>query len=112
MVKDEEIIIHQRKMIENLYRYFQDELKSFKKKNIPMTQGDHVIRPECDKDLDLTFDYFKNYQSGVGLLLYIVRHSRPDLSNCVRELSKSMTLTTRDNYKKLLRVIRYIYDTK
>ena len=77
-----------------------------------MTQGDHVIRPECDKDLDLTFDDFKNYQSGVGLLLYIVRHSRPDLSNCVRELSKSMTLTTRDNYKKLLRVIRYIYDTK
>ena len=60
MVKDEEIIIHQRKMIEKLYRNFQDELKSLKKKNITMTQGDHVIRPECDKDLDLTFDDFKN----------------------------------------------------
>ena len=84
VVKHEEIIIHQRKMIEKLYRNFQYELKSLKKKNIPMTQGDHVIRPECDKDLYLTFDDFMNYQSVVGLFLYIVRHSRPDLSNFLR----------------------------
>ena len=54
----------------------------------------------------------KRYQSGVGSLLYIVMHSRPDLSNCVRELSKSMKNSSNENYKSLCRVIRYLYDTK
>ena len=39
-------------------------------------------------------------------------HSRPDLSNCVRELSKSMKNSSNENYKSLCRVIRYLYDTK
>ena len=29
-------------------------------------------------------------QSGVGKLLYLPKHSRPDITNAVRELSKSM----------------------
>ena len=30
------------------------------------------------------------YRSGVGTLLYLTKHSRPDITNPVRELSKSM----------------------
>ena len=30
------------------------------------------------------------YRSGVGTLLYLIKHSRPDITNPVRELSKSM----------------------
>ena len=30
------------------------------------------------------------YQSGVGTLLYLTKHGRPDLCNAVRELSKTM----------------------
>jgi hypothetical protein len=30
------------------------------------------------------------YQSGVGMLLYLVKHSRPDIANVVQELSKVM----------------------
>ena len=30
------------------------------------------------------------YRSGVGILLYLTKHSRPDISNPVRELSKTM----------------------
>ena len=30
------------------------------------------------------------YRSGVGMLLYLTKHSRPDITNPVRELSKSM----------------------
>ena len=30
------------------------------------------------------------YSSGVGTLLYLIKHSRPDITKPVRELSKSM----------------------
>ena len=30
------------------------------------------------------------HRSGVGILLYLTKHSRPDITNAVRELSKSM----------------------
>ena len=32
----------------------------------------------------------KIYRSGVGMLLYLVKHSRPDIANGVRELSKAL----------------------
>ena len=34
------------------------------------------------------------FRSGVGLMLYLVKFSWPDLSNAVRELSKVMDGTT------------------
>jgi hypothetical protein len=30
------------------------------------------------------------YRSGVGMLLYLIKYSRPDLADVVRELSKCM----------------------
>ena len=30
----------------------------------------------------------KTYQSGVGTMLYLVKHSRPDLENILRDLAK------------------------
>ena len=35
-------------------------------------------------------DISKMYRSGGGALLYLTKHSRPDTTNPVRELSKSM----------------------
>ena len=32
------------------------------------------------------------YKSGVGTLLYLTQHSRPDLCNAVRELSKTLDI--------------------
>ena len=32
----------------------------------------------------------ETYRSGVGTLLYLTKHSRPDICNLVRELSKTM----------------------
>jgi hypothetical protein len=36
----------------------------------------------------------KNYRSGVGMLLYLIKYSRPDISNAVRELSMCMDRAT------------------
>ncbi len=52
------------------------------------------------------------YRSGVGLLLYLVKFSRPDISKLVRELSKVMDGATQSNMKSLLRTIKFMLDTR
>ena len=48
------------------------------------------------------------YQSGVGTLLYITKHSRPNLCNAVRELSMTMDRPAPINLKEMYRIIRYV----
>jgi hypothetical protein len=45
-------------------------------------------------------------------LLYLLKHSRPDLSNCVRELSKVMDGANPAHLKALHRAIKYVKQTK
>jgi hypothetical protein len=46
------------------------------------------------------------------MLLYLVKHSRPDIANAVRELSKVADGATKDHWNKLLRAIKFMLDTK
>ena len=41
-------------------------------------------------------------------MLYIVKNSRPDLNNSIRELSKIMDLSNTEGYKHLLQVLNFI----
>ena len=52
------------------------------------------------------------YRSGVGTLLYLTKHSRPDLCNAVRELSKTMDRPAPIHLKEMYRFIRYVLETK
>mmetsp|Transcript_23925 Transcript_23925/g.36370 ORF Transcript_23925/g.36370 Transcript_23925/m.36370 type:complete len:136 (+) Transcript_23925:1421-1828(+) len=52
------------------------------------------------------------YRSGVGMLLYLVKHSRPDISNPVRELSKAITKASSTQYSEMLRIMKYVDQTK
>ena len=51
------------------------------------------------------------YRSGVEMLLYLVKYSRPDLSNSMRELLKVMRDTTESHLKSLLCTIKFVLDT-
>ena len=46
------------------------------------------------------------------MLLYLVKHSRPDIANATRELSKCMDRATPAAFKEMLRVIKFVPDTK
>ena len=46
------------------------------------------------------------------MLLYLVKHSRPDIANAVRELTKCMDLGTPVAYKELLKVVKFVLHTK
>jgi hypothetical protein len=46
------------------------------------------------------------------MLLYLVKHSRPDIANAVRELSKVADGATPGHWKALIRLIKYVIDTE
>jgi hypothetical protein len=48
----------------------------------------------------------------VGTLLQFVKHSRPDIANPVRELSKCMDKATEATYKEMIRVVKFVLDTR
>ena len=52
------------------------------------------------------------YRSGVGTLLYLTKHSRPDISNPVRELSKNMDAPAPVHLKEMYKFIRFVLSTK
>jgi hypothetical protein len=54
----------------------------------------------------------RKYRSGVGMLFYLTKYSQPDISNIFQELSKCMDSATLGAYNELLRVIKFVIDTK
>ena len=54
----------------------------------------------------------ETYRSGVGTLLYLTKHSRPDICNPVRELAKTMDAPAPVHLKEMYKEIRYVLSTK
>ena len=54
----------------------------------------------------------ETYRSGLGTLLYFTKHSRPDICNPVRELSKTMDVPVSAHLKEMYKVIRHVLSTK
>ena len=54
----------------------------------------------------------ETYRSGVGTLLYLTKHSRPDIYNPVRKLSKTMDAPAPAPLKELYKVKRHVLPTK
>ena len=105
------IWLGQPSIIKKIEKTFQEVLKSTNKYKTPGTPNFNVLRPQNENDR-ISVKEQKLYQSGVGSLLYLTTHSRPDISNAVRELSKSMDHATEGAMKELLRVINFVISTK
>ena len=61
----------------------------------------------------MTEEEKKIYQSGVGKLLFLMRYSRPDILNAVRELSKFMSDGATINHRDMMRqTMNYVIHTK
>ena len=68
-------------------------------------------RLENEEDKSNTRDH-ETYRSGVGTLLYLTKHSRPDISNPVRELSKTMDAPAPAYLKEMYKLIMFVLSTK
>jgi hypothetical protein len=99
-------------LIKNLDAKFGDLVKGMQRYKTPGTPGIGVTRPSADVRVKVDAKEQELYRSGVGMLLYLVKHSRPDIANVVRELSKVVDGATPAAMKELRRVIKFVLDTR
>ena len=102
--------IGQPHMVKKIRQTFEEETKGMQKYRTPGTPGQGLVRVTDPKD-KLDPELHSRYRTGTGMLLYMVKHSRPDLANAVRELTKCLDGASERAYKEMLRVIKYLLDT-
>ena len=69
------------------------------------------MRPKADEKLIESREQ-QNYRSGDRMLLYLTKYTRHDIANSVREHSKIMDGATNIHCNSLLRLIKYVMETK
>ena len=98
-------------MIKKLRKTFGDEVHGMPRYKTPGTPGFGVTRPKTAEE-QVSKEQHSRYRSGVGMLLFMIKHSRPDICNAVRELTKCLVGASHEAYHEMLRVIKYVLDTE
>ena len=106
---DKLLMMSQPDSINKIEKNFKNEFKS-KLYQIPVAVRDAIVRTNKEDSIDATRQ--KRYRSGVGMLLYLIKYSRPDISNAVRELSKAMDMPNEAHWKALIRNLKFVVDTR
>ena len=96
-------------IIKSLEQKFGD--RAMKESLTPGTPSFTARRLEKSED-KVNPENCKTYRSGVGTLLYLTKHSRPDICNPVRELSKTMDAPAPVHLKEMYKVIRHVLSIK
>jgi hypothetical protein len=97
-------------LIKNLKKTFGKQVENLQTFRTPGTPGTGLLRPGKDAP-KASKEEQTTYRSGVGMLLYLVKHSRPDIANCVREMSKLLDNPTQAAIKEMYRCIKFVLDT-
>eukprot|EP00804_Cyclotella_cryptica_P029407 CCRYP_013350-RA/>CCRYP_013350-RA protein AED:0.32 eAED:0.07 QI:0/-1/0/1/-1/1/1/0/170 len=69
------------------------------------------ILTKCENSPKLKPEKHSRYRTGVGKLLYLTKHSRPDIANVVRELSRHCHDPTEAHWDDMCDCIRYVRGT-
>ena len=101
----------QKDTVTQLENVFGEHVNKMRIYHIPAATNDTILRPNKE-DILLSEGEQSTYRSGVGILLWLMKHSRPDIANSVREASKVMDGATKSHWKYLMRFIKYVIDTK
>jgi hypothetical protein len=109
--KKDTIWVHQPKLLKNLKETFGEMVKQRHILSTPGAPRTVAMRPQEDDPLIATEDQ-KMFRSGAGMLLYLVKHSRPDIAYTVRELPKDADGATANHWNEMIHVIKYVLDTE
>ena len=102
--------IGQPHLIQKLKEKFEEETKDRGNFGTPGTPSFRIIRSSEMVDY-VSKEEQSKYRTGVGMLLFLVKHTRPDIANCTRELSKVLDKATVSAYKEMIRIIKFVLDT-
>ena len=97
-------------IIKSLEKQFGERVAKKKMTVTPGTPG--FIGGKVDDISKMDEKTQSMYRSGVGTLLYLTKHSGPDITNPVRELSKSMDGASMAQVTEMYRVINLVLETK
>jgi hypothetical protein len=89
MMNRKNVLVMQPHLLKGLEDIFGEEVNSLSSYATPGTPKFKVAKSN-DVDETIEMDKQSRYPSGVRILLYIIKYSRPDIANVVRELSKRM----------------------
>ena len=102
---------YQPHLIKKLEDKFGELVRDIRKSNLPTALCPNLMRLENDDEL-INTNLQEQYRSGAGMLLYQINYTRPDIANVVREYSKMTDKATSLHSKTLLKLIKYLLDTK
>ena len=91
--------IQQPHLITKLSEKFGKYTKDLQTYRTPGTPGLGILR---SPSTIVCVEKHKISRTGVGMLLYLVKYSRPDIANTVRELSKALDSPSPGPYKEML----------
>lgn len=108
-----EVILHQSRMIDKIEEKLKDTIMEWKVRSYktPFAKG-KVIERVKDNEVVISDELQGLYRSTVGTLLYLTKHSRPDLSNSIREISKANKGSTKNKFQCLLRFCNWLFKNK
>ena len=109
--KGDELHMFQPDIMYKLEKEFGADVREIRKYRTPASPGFAVRRPTADESL-ISAVMQKRFRMAVGLMLFLVKFSRPDISNSVRELAKVNDGATNENFKQMLRAVRFVLDTR
>ena len=92
--------IGQPHLIDKLKSKFGELVKGMQAYKTPGTPGQQIMRVQ-DDSLKITKEKQSLYRSAVGMLLYLLKHSRPCLANPIWELSKALDGANEAAFKEL-----------
>ena len=103
--------IGQPHMVKKIETMFGEEVSKKQVYRTPGTPGLGLVKVQNEEE-KVSPEKHSRYRTGVGMLLYLIKHSRPDMANAVRELSKVLDGPNKSAYKEMLRASKYVLDTK
>ena len=80
------LIFYQDDLINKIEKNFGEFTKNMHEYAMLAGNGEHIKRHD-ENEPKINHEDQKKYRSGIGMLLYLVKFSRPDISNALRELS-------------------------
>ena len=101
------IRITQDRLLGSLQKLSPMEERSF---DTPAAPG-QILQKVTEYEDPLSDEEQKNYRAGVGKLMYLVKHSRPDIATAARKLSKHMAKAKPEHMRALQRALKYVHDT-
>ena len=78
--------MHEGHIIKNINNIYGEQVKDFTTYKMPGTPSVGLVRP-TDKNEVVYKENNEQYRTGIGILLYLVKHMQPDIDNSVRGLT-------------------------